>query len=147
METMLVNRWTAHYTLHDSAQSIIPSAQPAVIPLTQLETKSWKHFCLKWQSEYNNLINGSKLPKNRYGLLQWINSWINVLQESWQKSPSIQITAKISLLSQRFHLTPCPHTTAMPWNRGALISDLVSLHAAQYQINQNSLEPLNCTYL
>lgn len=39
MEMMLVNRWTANYTLHDSAQSIVPSAWPAVLPLTQLETK------------------------------------------------------------------------------------------------------------
>lgn len=55
---------------------------------------------------------------------------------SCKKSPSIQIT-KIPLLSQRFHLAPCPHITALPWNGGALISNLLSL---QHQINQNCLE-------
>jgi len=52
METMPVNQWTADYTLHDSAQSIIPSLWSAGIQLPQ----SWKQRAILFLFEMTDRL-------------------------------------------------------------------------------------------
>lgn len=102
-------------------------------------------FYLKWQSDYNNLMRSSKIGKIAMifhnSQIPDIMSW-----QSWQKNISVQINAKIPLLSQRFHLALCPHITELSW-RWRSSNPEFTQPTAWNQINSDFLELANCTYL